>query len=566
MSLFTWMASLYDGFFNKKLWPPQGRMRDTTAQVPVSEDSALNYSAVWCATRLMCGTASSLPLPLYRGLADETREKARTHPAYRLLNGMPNPEQTAYNWRSVMWQWQLNWGNAYAEIVREGNDPEGELVALWPLHPERVTAMRDENDTLYYEVRNNQGIKEADVDPWRILHIPSIITHDGVNGLGVIQNARESIGAAIAAEKYGANWFGGAGIPRAVIETKGKEWGAEIRKNFREEWDELYSGPSGRRIAVLPSEAKMTPLSFTAEDSQFLETRQFGVEEIARWYGIPPHLLQHLLHATYSNIEHQGIDFVQYCLIPWLKIWEQCIWQKLLTTDEQSDYFAEHNVDALLRGDHASRASFYQSMTASGLMTRNECRRKENLDPVEGGDTFLVQGAIVPLDNEGRPESKFVNGSADTTAPQQDTTVVQPGDQPADQPSQILASVSARLHRIISSDLSRLLTKETKAVAGFARDPRAFGASLDEFYLKHATMLRDELTESLHALAECGLAVDAESFITAWVEEGRKLAVEASGRASNAEELKLAIQSTMESRTWKERPARAVESVKGVVA
>lgn len=408
MNPFRAVASWIGGFFDKKLWTPIGG-RKTTSLENVSEDSALNYSAVWCATRILCGTGASLPFPVYSGFGSDERSKARNHPLYRILNGRPNYEQTAYNFRSVMWQWQVNWGNAYAEIIREGGNPNGPLMELWPIHPSRVQVCRDENEFLYYKVKEEVGGSYSELDPWQMLHIPSIITHDGIQGHGVIEHARESIGAGIAAEKYGAHWFGGAAVPRAVVEHPGK-WNPESRAAFRKEWEEIYSGPDGHRMALLEGGAKVNPLSLSAEDSQFLETRQFGVEEIARWYGIPPHMLQHLLRATFNNIEHLGINFVQYSLIPWLRIWEQCCWQKLLTEKEQEEYFCEHNVDALMRGDAASRASFYQTMTSAALMTRNEVRKLENLDPVEGGDTFLVQGAMVPLDEDGKPVSEFAKG------------------------------------------------------------------------------------------------------------------------------------------------------------
>jgi len=154
---FRAVADWLGGFFNKRIWSSTGGGRKTTSQEVVSEDSALNNAAVWAATRLLSGTGASLPFPLYSGSDDDTRTKERTHPVYKLLNGSPNPEMTAYNFRSIMWQWQINWGNAYAEIVREGNIPEGTPVALWPLHPDRVEPCRDENGVLYYKIRGDAG-------------------------------------------------------------------------------------------------------------------------------------------------------------------------------------------------------------------------------------------------------------------------------------------------------------------------------------------------------------------------------------------------------------------------
>lgn len=548
MNIFRAVASVWAGFFNKRFWHIDGGGRRTTSLEDVSEDSALNHSAVWCATRLLCGTGASLPLPIYRGLNDEDRAKDREHPLYRLLNGRPNPEMTAYNFRSVMWQWQVNWGNAYAEIVREGNQPDAPILELWPIHPDRVIPKRDEDDQLYYEVRGETG-SMVDLWPWQMLHIPSIITHDGIFGHGVIAHAREAIGAGIAAEKYGAHWFGGAAVPRAVIEHD-EHWTPEARTAFREEWEQIYSGPDGHRVAVLQGGAKIKPLSLSAEDSQFLETRQFSVEEIARWYGVPPHLLQHLLRATFNNIEHLGISFVQYSLIPWLRIWEQCIWEKLLSEREQMDYFAEHNVDALLRGDFETRMRGYNVAITTGLANRNECRKKENWAPVPGGDTFLVQGAMVPLDENGKPESKFTEVGSRATVATDDTDEDTGEEQSSDTPEAVIDS----LLKVISNDLGRFLTKESKAMLTYAKKPGEFVGLVDAFYAGHASMVGDDLTDSFAAATACGVLefADPAGFAASWADSGKAMVLEACGTVP-ADGLTRAIQELTDSVAWRNR-------------
>lgn len=541
------------GFFDKRLWHSVGSSRKTTAGVEIDEWTAMNMAAVSCATQVYAGTCSSLPFPLYKE-GSKGREKAKDHPLYDMLNVSPNPDMTAATFRAEMWQHQINYGNAYAEIEREGNDPQGELVALWPLHPTRVTPKRDDNDNLYFEVKDDAGQHEADVPPWRMLHIPSIITCNGI-GSGVITRARETIGGGIGAEAYANNWFGGGGVPQAVMEHQGN-WNQEQREAFRKEWDELYSGPKGRRVAVLGGGATLKPLSFTAQDSQFLESRQFTIEEIARWYNIPPHLLHHLLRATFNNVEELGINFVRYSLVPWLTIWEQCVSQKLLRPKERRKYFAEHTVEGLLRGNHSSRGEWYKAMTGSAIMTRGECRALENLPRVDGDDVFLVQGAVVPLDEEGKPQSEF----AGTTGAEPVPPV---NDQNKDDGREdTIQNVKTALHRVIAHDLTRFLTKEAKAMANFASKPAEFVSKVDEFYVKQAVLLRDELTETFGALASCGAEADTDLFITSWATEGKTLVIEASGTAFNADELKAAVQAVIESRTWTERPIRAVESVK----
>lgn len=559
---FAAVADWVSGFFDKRLWRPSHAGRKTTSLECVSETSALKYSAVWCATRLLCGTGASLPLPIYVGKDDDTRTKDRTHPLYRILNVAPNPEQTAYNFRSIMWQWQVNWGNAYAEIEREGNVSDGAVVSLWPIHPERVEVCRDDNGVLFYRVSNEGGGGDkVELEAWQMLHIPSIITADGIVGLGVIEHARESIGVGLAQEKSEAHSMGGGRMPRMALEGAGK-WGDDQRLAFKQELKDIYSGADGDTVAVLQGDAKLVPLSFKAVDAQFLENRQFNLDELARFYGIPPHLLQNLMKATFNNIEELGINFVQYSLIAWLKIWEQCIAQKLLSPEEQVTHFAEHNVDALLRGNAAARASFYQVMISAMIMSRNECRKLENLNPVPGGDTFLAQGALVPLDEDGRPESAFVNGK-NTSVTTGGAVVPDGEDELSDQPlsGASVRSVTKRIERIITHDLSRFLTKETKAMAGFAKKPEDFVSLVDTFYTNHAALVRDEMTETLGALSACGIDASIDMFVASWVNEGKQMILEASGTAVTAAELTTAVQVAVDSRTWTERPLRAVEGV-----
>lgn len=532
-----------------RFWKTVGGGSPTTSSERVDEDTALNYSACWAATRLLCGTGASLPLPIFKGLADEERERARDHRAYRILNGLFNPEMTAMAGRSLLWQWQVNHGNGFAEIVREGNDPEGELVALWPIHPTRVKFERDEDGNLVYEIRNNPGEQPSYLRPWRMFSPPSIITNDGLVGHGVIEHARESIGAGIAMEKYGANWFGkNGGVPRIIIEHQAK-WDDTQRKAFREEWSTMQGGPDGNKVAILGGGAVAKPISISAEDSQFLETRLHNVEEIARWYGVPPHLLQHLLRATYNNVENLGLDFVKYSLLPWLKLWEQEIWHKLLRESEREEMFAEHNVDALLRGDAASRAALYHNGINDGWLSPNEARKLENLPPRPGGNRFYVQGAIVALDDDGLP---MLPESPDPAKPDQVSTV--------DNSETIRAEAATTLRRILKRDLRRLLTKESNAVTHAAKKDAGFVQRIDEFYTAHQLTVSEAIAEPVQALAQHGVNIDASEFAATWTRAGKAAVLEVSGTA-NASQLAQAVETLVESKSWTERPEVVVGGV-----
>jgi hypothetical protein len=271
--------------------------------------------------------------------------------------------------------------------------------------------------------------------------------------------------------------------------------------------------------------------------------------------------LQHLLRATFNNIEELGIDFVRYCLNLWLRIWEQCVWQKLFTEREQEELFAEHNVDALLRGNAAARAAFYQVMTNAAIMNRNECRKLENLDPVDGGDVFLVQGATVPLDDDGKPESEFVKGPEPAQPPADDSEVDDMNRDDPDAADKLAAVVSARVERVLTQDLSRMMTKEAKAVSAYAKRPDTFVSAVDQFYAEHSAMLVDVVTATVEALAACGVNVSRDAVVSAWVSEGKSLIIDAAGRAT-PKELPDAIQRVLESKTWIERPERAMERAK----
>lgn len=513
--------------------------RAVSSGVHVTDDVAMTYSAVWAATRLLAGTGGWLPFGLYRRLDNGGREIATQDPRHILVHDRPNPEMTAMMYRAMGIGFQVNRGNFYAEIQRE-TGMDRRPVAYWPIHSSRVTVLRDaETDELVYKVANNRG--EPSFIPARdMLHVPSMISDDGIIGKGVIQHARESIGFGIATERHGANWFGKGAVPRIVINHTGK-MDTEARAEFRKEWAEIYGGPDGSKVALLGADATVTPISVSAEDSQFLFTRQHNVEEIARWYGVPPHMLQHLLRSTHNNIEHQGIEFVVYSLIPWLKLWEQEYWAKTLTEEEKPNHFYEFNVTALLRGDAAARGNFYKSMVNTGLMSRNEARKLENLNPVEGGDTMLVQGAMVGLNDEGRPEppataqvSPLPKVSDDSQMQALASALQQLSESHINLQQKIEQLGAARLTdgrdvalraaavEMLEDALSRMITKECKAASRAANNPGEFVQWVESFYAKHADILADAVKPALKAMRVFGaVQLTARDFADSFVADSK---------------------------------------------
>lgn len=380
----------------------------TTAGVRVTESNALNYSVCWAATRLLSGTAGWLPFNLYKRMRGGGANIDFGHRVHRIIHSQPNQDMGAMMFRCRGVNHQVNWGNEFSEIRRvAGGDPFG----LEPIHPWRIPPQNirreDDGKIVYLVYRPNgtgqlQRVKQEDM-----FHVPSIISEDGVIGKGVISAAREAIGKAMATQNYGASSMKNP-VPPIVIKN-GKFKDKPDREEFRRQWEEVHNTPGGAgKPALLPVGAEVQALGFSLEDSQFIESQQFDVEEISRWYGVPPHLVGHLLRATFNNIEELGISFVKYSLIQWLKLWEQEVWRKLLTPSEQETHYAKFVVDALERGNMATRTEAGVKKFFNGLWTLNQWAEQEDMNPitetavVDGqqvnlGDMHFVQQAMIPL-------------------------------------------------------------------------------------------------------------------------------------------------------------------------
>lgn len=558
MKLFglTWLSRLWssgptsaaDAFFNHDGWIPFGNW-GTSSGERVNQFSALNYSAVFAATRILCGTGGTLPLHLYRrdGRTKITRQE---HSLVSVFSGMANPEMDAGTFRRLMWQWQVNWGNADALIIR--NQDDGRVAQLWPLEPWKTVVERDrQTDNLRWIYTDDDGTKRVFARD-RIFHLPSIITADGITGVGVIRHASESVGFGLATEKYGANFFR-AGIPRVVISHDGKPLDQVQRDQFRQEWSQIYGSARGDRVATLGQGAKVQPITISAEDSQFLETRQHNVEEIARWYGVPPLMLQRMVAVTYNNAEQLPIDFVKFTLLQWFDAWEKGINEQLLSDDERDELYAKHSVDGLMRGDSSARSNYYKSMTAAGIMTRNECRALEELEPVEGGDTFLVQGATVPLDDDGKPESEFAGNATGGTVPME-------GDAPPAADTQRLGKIAASVKRAMHGDLQRMLTKEGNAIVKASKTKGNFVETVDTFYGEHRTLLTGCLSPHFESLTECGVNVDGGVFVATWCDAAKGAVLDVAGTAT-PDKLEESVKAFVDSREWMDRPLKAVTTL-----
>ncbi len=366
----------------------------------VNERSAMQMTAVYACVRILSEAIAGLPLHMYKYEDDGSKKKAIDHRLYHILHDEPNPEMTSFIWRETAMSHLLLWGNAYIQIIRNG---KGEVLALYPLMPSRMKVDRDSRGRLYYEYQTMSDdaptMKGTVVrlDSREILHIPGL-GFDGVVGYSPIAMAKNAIGLAIAAEEYGSKFYANGAAPSGVLEHP------NILKDpakVRDSWNAAFGGSANsHRVAVLEEGMKYTPISINPNEAQFLETRKFQIDEIARIFRVPPHMVGDLDKSSFSNIENMSREFVAYTLNPWVCRWEQALARALLSEEEKKKYFFKFNVDGLLRGDYVSRMQGYSVGIQNGFMSPNDVRELENMDLIPdelGGNHYMVNGNMLPL-------------------------------------------------------------------------------------------------------------------------------------------------------------------------
>lgn len=384
-------------------------MGSSTSGKRVNERSAMQMTAVYSCVRILSEAVAGLPLHLYQYTDKGSKEKAVDNPLYFLLHDEPNTEMTSFVFRETLMTHLLLWGNAYSQIIRNG---KGEVVGLYPLMPDRMTVGRDEKGRLYYEYMvssdDAKTLKDGTVrlSPYDVLHIPGL-GFDGLVGYSPIAMAKNAIGLAIAAEEYGSKFYANGATPSGILEYPGT---VKEPDKVRESWNAGFGGSSNaHKIAVLEEGMKYTPISISPNEAQFLETRKFQINEIARIFRVPPHMVGDLEKSSFSNIEQQSLEFVKYTLEPWLVRWEQAMQRALIPQDDKSKYFIKFNVDGLLRGDYQSRMQGYATARQNGWMSANDIRELENLDRIpaeDGGDLYLINGNMMPLSMSGAAYGK----------------------------------------------------------------------------------------------------------------------------------------------------------------
>lgn len=377
----------------------------TTSGKPVNETTAMQTTAVYACVRILSEAIASLPVHVYQYKDGGGKEMVIDHPLYQVLHDEPNPEMTSFVFRETLMSHLLIWGNAYAQIIRDG---AGRVLGLYPLLPNKMDVQRDDKGEIYYVYSRssdeNPNFKEyGDIKLQKedVLHIPGL-GFDGLIGYSPIAMAKNAVGMTLACEEYGASFFANGANPGGVLEHPGV---LKDPSKVRDSWNAVYRGTSNaHKIAVLEEGMKYQQVGIPPEEAQFLETRKFQINEIARLYRIPPHMVGDLEKSSFSNIEQQSLEFVKYTLDPWVIRWEQSLQKALLLPGEKGKYFIKLNVDGLMRGDYQSRMNGYSIGRQNGWLSANDIREMEDMNPIpdeDGGNLYLINGNLCKLADAG---------------------------------------------------------------------------------------------------------------------------------------------------------------------
>lgn len=377
-----WMLELFGG-------------AESAAGVRVTADTAMQVGAVYACVRVLSETVGSLPLGIFQRDANGGKTPANKHPAWKLFRMMPNPEMTPLEFIEMMVAHVALRGNAFAQIVF---DNAQRPLELWPLHPDRIQIRRLKTGELTYIYQPLQGRKRI-FDDFEIVHVRGLLS-DGIWGMSPILVAREVFGAAIATQAYGARFFANDATPGGVLEHPGKLDDA-AHERLKKSWEDHHQGShNARRPAILEQGMKFTTMGLKPEEAQFLQTRNFHVKDIARIFRVPPHLIQDLERATFSNVEQQSTDFVVHTIRPWVTRIEQAFNCKLIRDRDRDKFFFKFNVNALLRGDVKTRALLYRTGRQWGFLSANDIRALEDMNPLppEVGDVYLSPLNMIPAE------------------------------------------------------------------------------------------------------------------------------------------------------------------------
>lgn len=359
----------------------------------VTEETALRFSAVFSCVRVLAESVAQIPLKVYERLPGGGKREVPEHPLYPIVHDWPNDEVTSFGWRESSMGHLLTWGNSYSFLEYGG---DGRVKALHMQKPDRMTPRRLRNGVLVYDYIDDWGSPQRYLRE-QILHVPAL-GYDGLVGYSPVRMAAETIGTGISAAQFAGRFFANGAVPGGVLEHP-EHLSKESHDRIREDFERMHSRGNAHRVAVLEEGMKYTRISINPVDAQLLESLRFSRQEIAGIYRVPAHFINDLEHATFSNIEQLGLEFVQFSLAPWLVRHENVMNRRLFLPSERGRYFVEFVVDGLLRGDVQSRNNANRTAIMGGWKSPNEVRAQENLPPFEGGDKYFMQGAMMTVDS-----------------------------------------------------------------------------------------------------------------------------------------------------------------------
>jgi len=529
--------------------------KKVTSGVRVNATTAMNYSACWAAKRLITETIATLPRVMYKQVGSK-KSPATGHPTYKMFRSEPNIRQGGVNHHAQQFGYLVDWGNCFAEKVV---DPIGRSVQTYPIHPSRVpkegVTINPEDGTLTYKILNDK-LPPTYLHQSEMFHVPGIHCDDDLWGKGVIAHAAESIGMGIAVEQYGASHFGNGGGPSIVL-THPKSLGETGAENLRRSWQKRHSGPDkANGLLVLEEDTKVSHLSFPPEANQFLQTRQFNITEIARWYNVPPHLLRELSKSSFNNIESESLHFILISIMPWLIRYEDECNRQLLIEEDKNTYFFKFLLQGMLRGDQTARAAFYKAMFGMGVYSINDILELEDRNPIgEMGDLRFVPMNFSTLENAFSPPQL----PAAPVAPAQDDTETEDDDSADDSGAKAMQNLFQDLTRlamqqqtanqqpivipdtktateteitkttlataaqsVLTSTISDMIWYEGKKAAREAQNSRTFEAWCASFYDdKFKALFADKVRPMLAASTAFGVTLTAEELTSIHCDQSR---------------------------------------------
>lgn len=467
----------------------------TATGIRVNESTALRQVTVFACVRILAEAISSLPLPVYRRLSDGGKMRVPEHPLYEILNVSANDRMGSMTLLETLVGHVALWGNSYCYVERDNG---GRVRSLYPLLPDRTRPLI-RNGQLMYETRlhtDPNGVAQSDgqmiyLSADEVMHVPGL-SWDGLKGMSVVATLRENIGLGLALQEYSSRFFSNGALPGMMM-IANKNLSPDQKTMLQTTWAENHQGlGNAQRMAILEGDFRIERLGMQNDDAQFLESRKFSRSEIASIFRVPAHLVGDLEKATFSNVEQQSLDFSVHTLRPWLRRFEQAITRRLFTDQERKIYFAEFLMDGLLRGDTATRYAAYHIGRQDGWMSANEVRAKEGLNPVLGGDSFLVPLNMTEATSPG-PDASAQTNSSNVSQGRAKLMLTQ---------RQSFAAVADRILRRERADVSRELERGRRTRSETIQ-------WLETFYADHKSFCDREVTPMLQSYANV-IRVDIE--------------------------------------------------------